>query len=359
MAHNINTYIGRQAAWHKLGTVTGSFMTWDDIQSHGGLNYLPVKQQLFDAAGNAVDAWGVFRPDTKAFLGAVGDQYTVIDHAEGFRMIDALIQSKDGAHYETAGCLGKGEVVWGLADLSLSVNVGTSGDKSNVYLLFATAHNGTFSHLYRTTLTRVVCQNTLNAAMSSKATSLFRVRHTRNAQNRLDNAHDALATIGTEVRGIEQKLNFLATRKMTREAMGSILDRLFPASKDATTGKPAESTRRNNILSDVLRCYESNDRNAFPEQRGTAYNLLNAVTEYTDHMRSARNGERAESAMFGSGDKLKTQAMEVIMETANGLPVTVTRPVVVSAPSVSILDQILSEGRMATTDRSPRGWDSV
>lgn len=93
-------------------------------------------------------------------------------------------------------------------------------------------------------------------------------------------------------------MNLLATRKMTREAMGSILDRLFPQSKDAN-GKPQDSTRRNNILSDVLRCYESNDRNAFPEQPGTAYNLLNAVTEYTDHMRSARNGERAESVMFG------------------------------------------------------------
>ena len=46
MAHNINTYIGRQAAWHKLGTVTGSFMTWEEIQAHGGLNYVPVKHQL-------------------------------------------------------------------------------------------------------------------------------------------------------------------------------------------------------------------------------------------------------------------------------------------------------------------------
>ena len=355
MAHNINTYIGRQAAWHTLGTVTGQFMTWEQIQAHGGLNYLPVKQQLYSATGQLVEAWGVFRPDNGAFLGAVGDQYTVIDHAEGFRMIDALIQSKDGAHYETAGCLGKGEVVWGLADLSLSVNVGTSGDKSNVYLLFATAHNGTFSHLYRTTLTRVVCQNTLNAAMSSKATALFRVRHTKNAQNKLDLAHDALATIGAEVQGIEAKLNMLATRRMTREAMGSILDRLFPQSKDAN-GKPQDSTRRNNILGDVLRCYESNDRNAFPEQRGTAYNLLNAVTEYTDHMRSARNGERAESAMFGSGDRLKTQAMEVILETADGLQTVVSRPIYSDVrPAVhsgtSLLDQIVSEGRLAPADR--------
>ncbi len=345
MAHNINTYMGREAAWHKLGTVTGSFMTWDDIQRHGGLDYVPVKEQLFDKFGKPVGSWGIFRPDTQAFLGAVGEQYAVIDHAQGFRLIDALIGSQGGAHYETAGCLGAGEVVWGLAKLNMSVEVGRSGDKSDVYLLFATSHNGSISHLYRTTLTRVVCQNTLNAALSSKATSLFRVRHTANAQTRLDQAHDALATIGAEVQGIEQKLNMLATRKMTRETTVSVLNRLFPQGKDAN-GKPQDSTRRNNILTDVLRCYESNDRNAFPEQRGTAYNLLNAVTEYTDHVRSTRNGDKGESAMFGSGDRLKTQAMEVLCETANGLE-TISRPMYVArqiVPGYSLLDQIVAAG---------------
>ena len=63
--------------------------------------------------------------------------------------------------------------------------------------------------------------------------------------------------------------------------MKTVLDRLFPGKKDEN-GK--SSTRNDNILADVLRCYESNDRNQFPEQRGTAYNLLNAVTEYTDHV---------------------------------------------------------------------------
>jgi hypothetical protein len=141
----------------------------------------------------------------------------------------------------------------------------------------------------------------------------------------------------------------LATRKMTRETMGSILDRLFPQSKDAT-GKPQDSTRRNNILADVLRTYESNDNDAFPEQRGTAYNALNAITGYVDHSRSTRANDNGESAMFGSGDRLKTQAMEVIYETAGGLA-TISRPVVyatVPMSGSSLLDQIINEGRLAS-----------
>lgn len=109
MAHNLNfhngkaSYYGRESAWTKLGTVTGHYMTWAEIQSFGGLNFVPVKRQL-TLDGQLVDAWGIVRPDTGAFLGQVGKDYTVIDHAQGF-----------------------------------------------LYLLFATAHNGTFSHKYMLT----------------------------------------------------------------------------------------------------------------------------------------------------------------------------------------------------------------
>lgn len=342
MAHNINTYIGRSAAWHTLGTVTGKYNTWDEIQRHGGLDFSPIKEPLYAGDGRRVDAYGVFRSDNHAFLGSVGGGYTPIHHAEGFRMVDALMATADGAHYETAGALGAGETVWGLADLNLTLTVGKA-DHSKGYLLFATAHNGTMSHSYWLTFTRVVCQNTLR--MATRAGASLRVKHTKNAMDRIGDMHTALATMARETHTVEEKLNFLAGRRMTRETMGAVLDRLFPRSKD-DDGKPQDSTRRNNILADVLRLYESNDRNAFPEQRGTAYNLLNAVTEYTDHVRSANNGNagRAESAMFGTGERLKSQAFEILLETANGLPsVPVIQYVAERKPTApsGLLDKIL------------------
>ena len=125
MPANINTYIGRASAWHNLGTVTGRYMSWKEILEIGGLDFDIFKSQLRDGLGRPVEAWGVFRwnsadklagrRDAAAYLGVVGESYTPINHAKGFEMIDALVASKDGAHYETAGVLGKGEVVWGLA----------------------------------------------------------------------------------------------------------------------------------------------------------------------------------------------------------------------------------------------------
>ena len=322
MAHNINTYIGRQAAWHALGTVTAKYQTTDELLNDKGFQYVVFKSQLRDGLGRPVDAWGTFRwnladkvagrKDAATFLGAVGKDYAVIQHDEGFKSIDAVMNATNGAHYETAGVLGNGERVWALADLGFAAKIGD--DVQRGYLLFSTGHDGSMAHSYRLCFTRVVCQNTLGAALSEKTKGDLTIRHTKNAMGRLIDARKALDSMGDDVKRIEDRLNFLAGRKLNREAMGSILDRLFPKREEAKV-----QTRRENILADVLKIYELNDGNAFPEQRGTAYNLLNAITNYTDHERSSKEDGRAESAMFGSGDALKTKAMEVIYESAKTL----------------------------------------
>jgi hypothetical protein len=51
--------------------------------------------------------------------------------------------------------------------------------------------------------------------------------------------------------------------------------------------------------------------------------------------------------MFGSGERLKAQALDLILETANGLPVMAAAPVYPRIPVKSdggnLLDQIISE----------------
>jgi phage/plasmid-like protein (TIGR03299 family) len=321
--HNINTYRGRQAAWHTLGTVTGMYETTDQLLADPGFQYIVFKSQLRDGLGRPVDAWGTFRWDLKdkiagkmdaaKFLGAVGKDYAVIQHDEGFKSIDAVMRTADGAHYETAGVLGAGERVWALADLGLTAKVGD--DKQSGYLLFSTGHDGSMAHSYRLCFTRVVCQNTLGAALSEKTRAALTIRHTKNAVSRLVDARAALDAMGSDVQRVEDRLNFLAGRKCNREALATIFDRLFPKTKKDDDTE-VSSSRRDNILADVLKIYELNDGNAFPDQRGTGYNLLNAITNYVDHERSSKEDGRAESAMFGSGDALKTKAFEVIYEVA-------------------------------------------
>lgn len=349
MAHNLfgdYGYIGRQAAWHNLGTVTGKYNTWAEIQAAGFIDFQVAKRQLLDpVSGKAVEAWGTFRTDNGGFLGAVGSDYTPIQHRDGFATIDALVNSVDGAHYETAGVLGSGEVVWGLAALNRSYEV-VAGDKHESYLLFSTSHDGSRSHEYRLTDTRVVCQNTLNLALGYGAKNALRVRHTKNAQDRLQTVHGLIAELNEQTDDVAAKMRELTTRKTTRETVTAIFDRLFPKTQRDNGREESSSIRENNIR-EILARFESNDLNAFPEVRGTAYNLLNAITEYTDHYRSSRGGERAQAAIFGSGDALKTKAFEMIYEVAGkDMPAMAQARPVAAAPVVeyqgSFLDMIVA-----------------
>ena len=351
MAHHIMTnrdgshaYIGRQSAWHALGTVTGKYQTTAELLADETFKFDLFKSQLHDGLGRTVDAWGIFRwdradraagrKDATQFVAPVGRDYTVIPFSEGFKTIDTLMQSADGSHYETAGVLDYGARLWALADLNLSMHIGD--DEHKAYVLFTTSYDGSMSHQYKLVDERVVCHNTLTMAIGENSYS-FKVKATKNAQDRLIEGRRALETVGQSVRGMEERLKFLATRKMTRESATAVFDRLFPRAKN-DDGTERETTRRSNIIAEILGIYESNDGNAFPEQRGTSYNLLNAVTNYVDHerMRDSKGTARYESAALGSGASIKANALDLIVAESEKLPAMPQRVVIGSFADIGL-----------------------
>lgn len=71
-------------------------------------------------------------------------------------------------------------------------------------------------------------------------------------------------------------------------------------------------------LRKVQSLYEGQGRGSTLESaQGTAWGLLNAVTEYVDHERRARSTEyRMDSAWFGQGAILKQRALNAALELA-------------------------------------------
>ena len=350
MAHNIaqhngtyQVFVAGKPAWHHLGQNVENAQTWNEAQRLSGLDYELADEPLRTDFEILTNWKAIVRTDCGKTIGVVGKDFTTVQPADAFKFVDTLIESHN-AHYVSAGALGEGQRMWCLARVPGADIEVTPGDLSEGYLLFAQGFDGSLSVMSKFTSTRVVCQNTLSAALND-ANFALKLRHTKSVNDRLKSAEKLLSGVSQSAKSLEEKLRKLAARRLTRESMTSILDRVFPkpAKEDAVT------TRRDNILSDILALYESNDHNAFPEQRGTAFNLLNAITDFTDHSRSTRsNGKgedwhRAESAMFGTGAQLKQQAMEVIYQMTDGTEETRT---VYSAPSAngsSLLDQIVAD----------------
>lgn len=312
----------RDAAWHKLGQRTAQTVTWAEAVQLADLNWEVVKKQLHarNPLGTVVPVpmYGTFRTDDGAYLGCVGDGYSIIQNKDQFQWIDAILEAANGSHYESAGALGNGERIWALARIPQGDYQIDGGDKHQTYLMGATSHDGSLAQTLKLVDTRVVCANTLAVAIRESGMAI-RIKHTTNAKARMDAAVKVMANVMDAATGIKAKMERLASHKLTRESVQHVLDRLFPPSAD----EKANQTRRNNTLVEVLGLYDNNDKSAFPSVKGTGYNLFNAITEYADHFRTARgNGSkpeqvataRAESAMFGSGEKLKTQALTVILE---------------------------------------------
>lgn len=314
----------REDAWHMLGQRCDKAVSWEQAVELAGLNWKVYKQRNYarqPMTGKVVetDSYTVFRDSDNSQLGTVGPEYTVKQNAECFQFVDTLLEANGGAHYDSAGALGNGARIWCAVRVPKADIAVAGADKHESYLVFTTAHDGSMAHTAKLTTVRVVCQNTLNSALSSEG-AMFRVKHTAQADVRLDRAKTLMTGIVQDAATLQRKLEQLSQRKMTRESMVAVLNRLFPAPKE----QDANTTRRENVLTDVLNLYASNDNGAYPQIAGSAYNLLNAVTEYTDHFRSARITEsrqgysqqqaRAENAVSGTGDRLKNSALAVIDE---------------------------------------------
>jgi phage/plasmid-like protein (TIGR03299 family) len=338
MSHNLNYNNGRVSfaynaknglPWHALGQSVEGAMTWREAMQKAGLDYKVSKRQLsicINGIWQLVESYGIFRDDNDVFLGAVGDKYTTIQNEKAFDFVDSLLETS-GAHYDTAGALGNGERIFVSATIpySLAPNRAPT-DKTNCFLMFTTSHDGTLSATAKLTTVRVVCQNTLNMAMQNSAFGTLKIRHTESGNDRLDKAKTIFQGVTQTVESLKEKFNLLAERKPNREEIHGIMDKLF--------GKDwKESTQKKNQIEKIAFLFDNNDNGAFPEIKGSAYSLLQSVTNYVDHDRTIRrtdstknmseNAIRTQSALFGSGEEFKTEALEVILSAtahSNAMP---------------------------------------
>jgi phage/plasmid-like protein (TIGR03299 family) len=209
MAHNISFnengdkhsfFSVKEKAWHGLGQVVDQYPSSREAIIHAGLDYQVEKAKLFaerllkneGQEKLTVSVPGYFatmRTDNNAVLGVVGKDYKIVQNRDAFTFFDNIVGG-DGIMYETAGALGKGERIFITAKLPGYIEVGNS-DLIEKYLFLTTSHDGSGSITAAFTPVRIVCANTLNAALKNM-TNVVKIRHTSNVTERLRTAHKVM-----------------------------------------------------------------------------------------------------------------------------------------------------------------------
>jgi phage/plasmid-like protein (TIGR03299 family) len=93
----------------------------------------------------------------------VSDGYRVVQPAEVMDFFRELVEI-GGFELETAGALSDGRRVWALASVGDAAPV-VSNDLVKPYLLLGTSYDGTMATVAKFTAIRVVCNNTITAAV--------------------------------------------------------------------------------------------------------------------------------------------------------------------------------------------------
>lgn len=300
--------------WHKLGTVVSGLLTAEECLIMAKLGFEVEKTPLYYMFNGqpvtAEDAFGIIRKDTGAFLGKVGARYTPIQNRDGLDILDPVIGKE--AHYETAGSLFGGKIVWFLARVGEDWTV--AGDTFKQYILIYLSHDGTRPVTARFVTVRVVCYNTLSAAISGVKAQVS-IRHTKNFRDKVEEAHRVMKLRSIHAREFEKAMEKLAAEKIGERATWSFLNALIPSEEkqERYSAEPAGPERARNAIFDLFRAGRGNTGK-------TRYDLLNGVTEYVDHARATRiHGNtdtaemRFEATQLSSGAGMKERALELLL----------------------------------------------
>lgn len=313
MTANINSmfYTGEKP-WHNLGTKLDNAATSQEAIDAAKLGWNVKKHPIHTTVqGEFItvpDKFAVVREDTKAVLGVVGDVYKPLQNRDAFKFFDAIVGEK-AAMYHTAGALGIGERVWILAKLPGYIRT-TGEDITEKFLLLSNSHDGTGAVTVMFTPIRVVCQNTLNIALSENANKA-KLRHTMTLGYRIEEVRKTLGILNNRFTMFEDLSRKMAATPVNfREYVKTA--GILPKEDDKDM-----SSRASNIMDELSRLFEYGKGNNLPGVKGSVWAGFNAVTEYVDHRRSTKGDEsenRAKSLLFGSGANMKQSAWNTAIE---------------------------------------------
>ncbi|MCQ3000727.1 DUF932 domain-containing protein [Pseudomonas syringae] len=319
MAHLIEqmAYVGA-TPWHGLGSQLSPKQPLEVWQQEAGMNWQIQESPVHFMADVASHLGTIhtfpeqkvlYRSDTKAALSVVSQRYQVVQPRDVLEFYRDLTE-RSGYELETAGVLKGGRKLWALARTGQSAAL-KGNDVVNGYLLLATSCDGTLATTATPTTIRVVCNNTLTIAVNG-ASQAIKVPHSTRFDPRA--VKQQLGITISQWDDFMYRMRTLAARPVkTHEAKNYLRSVLC----EALAANPARSGISNErALTKVLSMYEGHGRGAELEAaKGTAWGLLNAVTEYVDHERRARSSEyRMDTAWFGQGAAIKQRALNTALQ---------------------------------------------
>ena len=256
--------------------------------------------------------FATYRTDCNVPLGIVKERYTPVQNIDAFTFFDNAI-GKDKAIWQTAGFFGNGERIF--VSAKLPNNIFVKGDPVDNYLVFTTSHDGSSGVKILFTPIRIICENTLNAAIR-QSSNYVSFRHTRSVHENLDIAHEILGLCKSKIVYLQEQYNAMYNIKMSDNQAQTMFANTILTDEEQfrikQTGHTIEqiilrdwraiedskiSMKKVNTLSEINNYYYHGIGQK--EIIGTGWGAYNAITGYYSNIDNSNGIKRMDSLLYG------------------------------------------------------------
>lgn len=330
--------------WHGLGQQVKQGASIEQWTRAAGMDWqalaAPAVFTRADGTAGRTDKKVIYRSDTGAALSVMGADYNIVQPREILEFFRSATEN-GGWHIHTAGVLREGRKLWAMASQDDNGALVAKGDRVKLNLLLATSLDGTSPTIAKATTVRVVCANTVAAAMGERGRAAVRLSHRSvfdpavilsamktagddftefvNAAQRmaetpisLDEAREVLRQLfvshAAAKAAVQSSVTLASAAAMARQESAALLAKL-----GAKPAQVAEAPKDHRNMTRVIELWQGQGMGADSAgARGTRWGLLNAVSQFIDHEAGRTADARIDAAWFGKGDALKSKAAELL-----------------------------------------------
>lgn len=307
MSANVETmFYVRETPWHGLGTKVLECPDSKGALVAAGLDWNVVQEPIYTEENEIIKGYKAnVRDRDRKVLGVVTDRYKVVQNQEAFVFTDELLGY--GVRYETAGSLQDGKKVWLLAHMPHEYII--SGERISPYLLFSNTHDGSGAVRIALTPIRVVCNNTLNLALSTAKRSWSMI-HTGDIKSKMKEARETLFLAEQYMDELGKEFDNLRMKKMSEQQVMDYIEILLPIEEGATP----QQFRNMKRLQEDMKCryFDAPD---LKDLGNNAYRFINAVSDFATHAEPLRRTANYKEKLFArtvDGNPLIDRAYQMI-----------------------------------------------
>ena len=188
-----------------------------------------------------------------------------------------------------------------------------SGDEITPYLVVMNSHDGSSGIKVAMTPIRVVCQNTLNLALTS-AKRIWTTKHTTNVMGRVHEAQVTLGLAEKYMTALGREIDLLSDIRLSDRIAKEFLDEMFPVTDDMSDLQRRNNSRMREDLE--YRYYDAPDLDHIGKN---GYRFINAVSDFATHAEPIRKTKNYNENLFQrtvEGNPLIDKAYKMVLATA-------------------------------------------